>query len=155
MQAASAPAYVGMQSPCGIRKTGYFDVHAVSELVNAFRAGKARTVKGLDRSFSNSTQSYTILKRTGGSNKNMQTTDIEREIRTFLVNNYLFGRTEALRDDESLLDSVIDSTGVLELVVFLQDSFAIVVEDSEVAPENLESLRTVVTFVERKLANKT
>ncbi len=84
----------------------------------------------------------------------MQTTDIEREIRSFLVNNYLFGRTEALRDDESLLDSVIDSTGVLELVVFLQDSFAIVVEDSEVAPENLESLRTVVTFVERKLANK-
>jgi acyl carrier protein len=84
----------------------------------------------------------------------MQTTDIEREIRTFLVNNYLFGRTEALRDDESLLDNVIDSTGVLELVVFLQDSFAIVVEDNEVVPDNLESVKTVAAFVERKLRNK-
>lgn len=84
----------------------------------------------------------------------MQTTDIEREIRTFLVNNYLFGRNEALKDDESLLDNVIDSTGVLELVVFLQDSFAIVVEDDEVIPENLQSVKTVAAFVERKLRNK-
>jgi acyl carrier protein len=85
----------------------------------------------------------------------MQTTDIEREIRTFLVNNYLFGRNEELRDDASLLHSVIDSTGVLELVVFLQDNFGIVVEDSEVVPDNLESLRTVVALVERKLRSKT
>lgn len=84
----------------------------------------------------------------------MQTTDIEREIRTFLVNNYLFGRTEALRDDESLLDNVIDSSGVLELVVFLQESFAIVVDDEDVVPDNLESVKTVVAFVERKLRNK-
>jgi acyl carrier protein len=85
----------------------------------------------------------------------MQTTDIEREIRNFLVNNYLFGRSEALRDDESLLDNVIDSSGVLELVVFLQESFAIVVDDEDVAPDNLESVKTVVAFVERKLATKT
>jgi len=84
----------------------------------------------------------------------MQTTDIEREIRNFLVNNYLFGRSEALRDDESLLDNVIDSSGVLELVVFLQESFAIVVDDEDVAPDNLESVKTVVAFVERKLATK-
>jgi acyl carrier protein len=85
----------------------------------------------------------------------MQTTDIEREIRSFLVKNYLFGRSEALRDDESLLDNVIDSSGVLELVVFLQESFAIVVEDEDVVPDNLESVKTVVAFVERKLRNKT
>ena len=84
----------------------------------------------------------------------MQTTDIEREIRSFLVNNYLFGRTDALRDDESLLDNVIDSSGVLELVVFLQESFAIVVDDEDVVPDNLESVKTVVAFVERKLRNK-
>jgi acyl carrier protein len=81
----------------------------------------------------------------------MQTTDIEREIRTFLVKNYLFGRNEALRDDESLLDNVIDSTGVLELVAFLQDSFAITVADEDVVPDNLESVRNIVTYVERKL----
>jgi acyl carrier protein len=84
----------------------------------------------------------------------MQTTDIEREIRSFLVNNYLFGRSEALRDDESLLDNVIDSSGVLELVVFLQESFAITVEDEEVVPGNLESVRNVVAYVERKLQSK-
>jgi acyl carrier protein len=84
----------------------------------------------------------------------MQTTDIEREIRSFLVNNYLFGRSEALRDDESLLDNVIDSTGVLELVVFLQESFAINVEDEEVVPGNLESVKNVVAYVERKLQSK-
>jgi acyl carrier protein len=50
---------------------------------------------------------------------------------------------------------VIDSSGVLELVVFLQESFAIVVEDEDVAPHNLESVKTVVAFVERKLRNKT
>ena len=84
----------------------------------------------------------------------MQTTDIEREIRSFLVNNYLFGRSEALRDDESLLDNVIDSTGVLELVVFLQESFAITVEDEEVVPGNLESVKNVVAYIERKLQTK-
>jgi acyl carrier protein len=85
----------------------------------------------------------------------MQTADIEREIRTFLVNNYLFGRNEALRDDESLLDNVIDSTGVLELVAFLQDSFAITVADEDVVPDNLESVRKIVAYVERKLPNVT
>jgi acyl carrier protein len=84
----------------------------------------------------------------------MQTADIEREIRNFLVSNYLFGRSEALRDDESLLDNVIDSTGVLELVVFLQESFAITVEDEEVVPSNLESLKNVVAYVEIKLRTK-
>jgi acyl carrier protein len=84
----------------------------------------------------------------------MQTTDIEREIRSFLVNNYLFGRSEALRDDESLLDNVIDSTGVLELVVFLQESFAITIEDEEVVPGNLESVKNVVAYIERKLQTK-
>jgi acyl carrier protein len=84
----------------------------------------------------------------------MQTTYIEREIRSFLVTNYLFGRSEALQDDESLLDNVIDSTGVLELVVFLQESFAITVEDEEVVPGNLESVKNVVAYVERKLQSK-
>jgi acyl carrier protein len=84
----------------------------------------------------------------------MQTTDIEREIRSFLINNYLFGRSEALRDDESLLGNVIDSTGVLELVVFLQENFAIVVEDDEVVPENLESVKTIVAYIEGKIGHE-
>jgi len=86
----------------------------------------------------------------------MQTTEIEREIRSFLVNNFLFGSAEALRDDESLLGNVIDSSGTIELIMFLQDRFAITVEDEEIAiPENFDSLKNVVAYVARKLASKT
>ncbi len=82
----------------------------------------------------------------------MQTADIEREMRVFLVNNFLFGRSDALDDNAALLGGVIDSTGVIELVMFLQEKFSITIEDEEVAvPENFESLRNVVGFVERKM----
>jgi acyl carrier protein len=84
----------------------------------------------------------------------MQTTDIELEIRTFLVDNFLFGRNEKLRDDEPLLGNVVDSTGVVELVVFLQERFEITVEDDEVTTENLGSVQNTVAFIERKLVSK-
>ena len=84
----------------------------------------------------------------------MQTTDIELDIRTFLVDNFLFGRNEQLRDDEPLLGNVVDSTGVVELVVFLQERFEITVEDDEVTTENLGSVQNTVAFIERKLAKK-
>jgi acyl carrier protein len=85
----------------------------------------------------------------------MQTIDIEQQIRTFLVDNFLFGRSEALRDDALLLGDVIDSTGVIELVVFVQERFAITVEDEEVTEENLGSVNQVVAFVAKKHDGKT
>jgi acyl carrier protein len=84
----------------------------------------------------------------------METTDIEQQVRTFLVDNFLFGRNEALRDDASLLGDVIDSTGVIELVVFVQEHFSITVEDDEVTAENLGSVNQVATFVAKKLGRK-
>jgi len=84
----------------------------------------------------------------------MHTTEIEHEIRSFLVDNFLFGRSDALRDDESLLGGVIDSTGTLELVVFLQDRFALSVEDEDVVPENFDSIKHVAAYVARKLDAK-
>ena len=84
----------------------------------------------------------------------MQTTDIEQDIRTFLTENFLVGSNEPLRDEDSLLGNVVDSNGVLELVMFLQDRFAITVEDDEVTTENLDSVRNVVEYVGRKLRNK-
>ena len=84
----------------------------------------------------------------------MQTTDIESEIRNFLVTNFLFGRTKALRDDASLLGGVIDSTGAIELVIFLQDRFAITVEDHEVVPENFDSVRNIVAYVAKKASGQ-
>jgi len=82
----------------------------------------------------------------------MQTADIEHEIRSFLVKQFLEGRTEKLRDDGSLLGDVIDSVGVLELVTYLQERFAINVEDEEVVPGNLDSVHNLVAYVTRKLS---
>jgi acyl carrier protein len=82
----------------------------------------------------------------------MTRSEIEREVRAFLINNFLFGRAEALNDNAALLGGVIDSTGAIELVVFLQDKFGITVEDEEIAvPQNFDSIENVVKFVEKKL----
>lgn len=86
----------------------------------------------------------------------MNRTQIEREIRGFLVDNFLFGRTEGLPENGSLLGDVIDSTGAIELVMFLQSNFGITVEDEEVAvPENFGSVNNIVGYVEKKLLRKT
>ena len=84
----------------------------------------------------------------------MQTIDIGHEIRSFLVENFLSGRNEKLSDNEQLLGNVVDSTGVVELVVFLQERFDITVEDEEVTAENLGSVQNAITFIERKLLKK-
>lgn len=85
----------------------------------------------------------------------MQTAEIEHEIRNFLVTNFLSGNKDGLPDDAALFGGIIDSTGAIELVMFLQNRFNIVVEDDEVAvPENFDSLKLVVRFVERKIHSK-
>lgn len=78
---------------------------------------------------------------------------IEREIRDFVVANFLFGTDDGrLQPEESFLENgIIDSTGVLELVGFLEQSYAIKVRDEELVPENLDSLRKVSSFVARKM----
>ena len=84
----------------------------------------------------------------------MQTMDIEQEIRNFVIQNFLMGSSEALNDDAPLLGNVIDSTGVIELIVFVQERFTISVEDDEVMTENFGSVKNVVTFIEKKLRSK-
>lgn len=79
--------------------------------------------------------------------------DIESQVRRFVVENFLFGDGERLQGDASFLETgVIDSTGVLELVGFLEATYGIRVADAELVPENLDSLDRVVGFVQRKLA---
>jgi acyl carrier protein len=75
------------------------------------------------------------------------------EIREFIINNFLFGEGgDKLKDDESFLDSgIVDSTGVLELVGFLEERFKIAVDSNELLPENLDSVERVSAFVQRKL----
>ncbi|WP_109484753.1 acyl carrier protein [Occallatibacter savannae] len=82
----------------------------------------------------------------------MHTVGIGTEIRDFVVTNFLFGKGDDLSDEESLLDNgVIDSTGVLELVSYLQERFEMRVEDDEIVPANLDSIRNLVEFVGRKI----
>lgn len=74
-------------------------------------------------------------------------------IRNFVIENFLFGKDDGLKDDSSFLDEgIIDSTGVLELVDFLEETFSITVEDEELIPENLDSINNVVAYVERKIS---
>lgn len=86
--------------------------------------------------------------------QSIQTTEIEREVREFVVKHFLSGRADKLRDDGSLMGDVIDSMGVLELVTFLQDRFKITVEDEEVIPANLENINRLAVFVAKKLDAK-
>jgi acyl carrier protein len=82
------------------------------------------------------------------------TIDTKQSIREFVETSFLFreGR-ERLRDDESLLGAgLIDSTGILELVSYLESAFGIVVQDEEIVPENLDSVGQIAAYVEMKHA---
>ena len=80
--------------------------------------------------------------------------DLREKINNYIVENFLFGDTEPLTDDAmSLLDNgIIDSTGVMELVAFLEGDFGLDIEDEELVPENLDSVANLVGFVTRKQA---
>lgn len=77
---------------------------------------------------------------------------IKQEVRDYIVDNFLMGlQADALGDDVSFLDlGLIDSTGVLELVAFLEERYGIKVEDAEMVPENLDSLNNIERYVNGK-----
>ncbi|KAB2940290.1 MAG: acyl carrier protein [Hyphomicrobium sp.] len=78
--------------------------------------------------------------------------DLKRSIREFIEMSFLFreGRVR-LGDEESLLAAgLIDSTGILELVSYLESQFGIVVEDEEIVPENLDSVSRIADYVAGK-----
>ena len=82
----------------------------------------------------------------------MHTPDIEREVHSFVITNFLFGQPLDLQPEDSLLGrGLIDSTGVLELVAFLEEHYTITVEDEEVIPDNLDSVKNLATYVAKKL----
>jgi acyl carrier protein len=75
-------------------------------------------------------------------------------IRQYILGNLLFTEDEsALQDNDSFLDSgIIDSTGVLEIILFVEETFGIKVNDDEMLPVNLDSVDNLVAFVNRKQA---
>jgi acyl carrier protein len=78
--------------------------------------------------------------------------NMKEKIRTFIVDNFLFGQDDGLNDDSSFLDEgIIDSTGILELVNYLEEEFSVTVDDEELIPENLDSISNVVGYLEKKM----
>ncbi len=77
---------------------------------------------------------------------------LEQEIRKFIVDNFLFGEDDCkLSNDDSFLEQgLIDSTGVLELVAYIEGSYGIEIEDNELAPANLDSVNKLIGFINRK-----
>lgn len=80
--------------------------------------------------------------------------EIRKPIRQYILQNFLFTDEEsALVDSDSFLaGGIIDSTGVLEIMYFIEDTFGISVNDDEMLPQNLDSVDNLVGFVMRKQA---
>lgn len=77
---------------------------------------------------------------------------IQDQVRDFVTSNFYVAQPDSLQNSDSLLDSgVIDSTGVLEIIAFIEETFGLTVEDAEILPENLDSIDRISSFVVRKM----
>jgi acyl carrier protein len=74
------------------------------------------------------------------------------KLRRYILENFLFTDDQSeLNDDDSFMDKgIIDSTGILELIFFLEEEFSMKVEDEEMIPDNLDSINKVISFIETK-----
>jgi len=76
-------------------------------------------------------------------------------VKEFIIENFLFGEEDQLMLDTDFFDQgIIDSTGVVELVSFLEETFNISIDDEELIPENLSSLKNIDVFLQKKLNHK-
>lgn len=78
--------------------------------------------------------------------------EVRETIKAFIIENFLFGSDEGIKNDTSFMEEgIIDSTGILELIDFIEEEYSISVEDDEMIPENLDSLNNVVAYLSKKL----
>jgi acyl carrier protein len=77
---------------------------------------------------------------------------IATDIRSFIIENFLFGDTsQDLGDDVSLIETdLVDSTGILELVAFVEQTYGIAVKDADIVPANFDSIGRLAAFVTAK-----
>ena len=82
----------------------------------------------------------------------MNEMEIKLKLREFIRNNFLLGVSSAvLNDNDSFLEKgIVDSTGILELVSFAEETFNIKVEDEELIPDNLDSVNKLTAFITKK-----
>jgi acyl carrier protein len=84
----------------------------------------------------------------------MTSDQIEQQIREFLINNFIFDPSVQFNLDDSFMENgIIDSTGILEVIMWVESNFAVHVEDAEVLPENFDSIENLMRYTERKLGN--
>ena len=78
------------------------------------------------------------------------------DIRSFIVENFLFGDGGAMiSDDSSLIENgIVDSTGVLELVAYVEEQLGVTIDDSEIVPSNLDSIDAIVAYAAQKVKSK-
>lgn len=80
---------------------------------------------------------------------------IKERIRLYIRDNFLFGNDMSITDDGSLLETgIVDSTGAMELVSFLETEFGLRVDDQDLVPENLDSITAMTDFVMRRQAEE-
>ena len=79
--------------------------------------------------------------------------DTKKQLRDYIVENFLFGDTETeFTDNDSFMEKgIIDSTGILEVITYIEENYEIKIEDDELIPENLDSISNIVNFIDRKL----
>jgi acyl carrier protein len=78
--------------------------------------------------------------------------DIRETVENYIVENFLFGDDTRISPDTDFLDNgILDSTGVLELVGFLEEKFGIRIEDDELVPDNMNSLEKITRYISRKI----
>ncbi len=77
---------------------------------------------------------------------------IQNQIKTYILENFLFSDNgyELAEDASFLEEGIVDSTGVLELVMFVEEAFNIAVEDEEIVPENFDSIGQLTAYIRRK-----
>jgi acyl carrier protein len=81
--------------------------------------------------------------------------DIRTQVRQFITTNFYLPPEQKLEDSDSLIDSgLVDSTGVLEIVVFIEEKLGVTVDDQEILPENLDSITKIASFVESRKTAK-
>ena len=87
----------------------------------------------------------------------MEDNAVKQKLGKFVSDTFIKGRTDkVLSDDDSFFENeIIDSTGVLELVLFIEESFGFRVEDEEIVPDNLDSLNKLVKYVQSKSDGRT
>ncbi len=77
---------------------------------------------------------------------------VEKQIRKFIEENFILDGNDNLSLEDSLLEKgIIDSTGVLELVAFIEETYNVKIKDEELIPENLDSIKSISRFIQEKL----